>query len=173
MNPKLQQKLIQNQERRDFEELLHLLPLSLSKHIDRQLFAYSNSFFEKFPILPGDELADVKGERKKFFDRYIFHDFDAIEHVKEHLSDCPLELHFPLVCWFGRGPAIIFRQYLDLTLLVEVSKAFNLRVYASDINFNAGLIIDEYLGYLPADRATNSNELVYEVVFFRRTASTS
>ncbi len=162
----LETKLRENQERRERDQLLKVLPFSLTSKLESAEFIYSDEYFERFPVPPGQRFTESKFTSSSSFTSFIHQDFDDICHVKDYLRIKPETFEAPLFCWFGKGPAFIINEQIDLTMISEIENLSGFRIYIAERNFAKGFIFDHYLGYLPEDRSTNANEIVFEIVNF-------
>lgn len=166
MTAYLEIKLRENKERRERGQLLKVLPYSLTSKIEPEEFIYSYQYFERFPVPPGQNFADSKFTCSSNFTSYTYKDFDDICHVKDYLRNSSETFESPLFCWFGLGPAFIIHEQIDLKTIHEIDNLSDFRIYIAERNFGKGFIFDQYVGYLPNDRSTNTNEIVFEIVSF-------
>lgn len=162
----LQVKVLQNQDRRERDELLKTLPTSINSIIDPEQYIYSYQLCDEFRILPGQDFKDSKFIESENFNSYQHVDFDDINHIKNYLEKNVMRFSPPLYCWFGSGPIFIINDNFESNFLLDIEKLSNYRIYIMEMNKAKGLIFDQYLGYLNEPRRTNNNEDVFELVSF-------
>lgn len=162
----LETKLRENKERREREQILKVLPYSLASKLESAEFIYSYQYFEHYPVLPERRFADSHYTGPSNITSFIHQDFDDICHVKDYLRSRPETFAAPLFCWFGKGPAFIINEQIDLRMISEIENLSGFRIYIAERDFGKGFIFDHYLGYLSEERSTNANEIVFDVIIF-------
>lgn len=163
MRSRLEMKLQDNKERREREQLLKLLPITWSDKIEKAEVVSSFEFFSVFPVLPGEDFA-----RNQFLSTKIMvhSDFDDIAHIKGNLTNNMMILQPPILCWFGLGSAFRVNEPFELKWLGDISGLPYLRICLIEENQCKGIICDEHISYLSEERSTNTNEIVYDMVYF-------
>lgn len=166
----LKQKIAQNRERREREKLIQRFSSLLSFSLENKAYTLSQNYFDNLTVSPWLQFENGKLITKDKFQTYQYTDFDDIEQVQDFLNKTGPTLNTPLHVWFGNGPVFTLSS-AEVNELIEkfteiISKQGNAFFYVAEPDLKQGLLIDEYCGYLPSDRKTNDNEVIYEIVYF-------
>ncbi len=168
MSSQVKNKLQKNKERRQREDLLRELPGGVSKIIENADFQYSNDYFNNLPISPWPNFVDGKIQCASKFSTYIYSDYDDIVHVHQFLKESFITFMAPVFCWFGKGPVFSLDHQIDISVINEIENLSAFSIFLAEAELKRGFILDNYCGHLPNNRSTNSNEMVFEIVYFSK-----
>lgn len=154
----------ENQERREREALLNDLSVEWATKLESADFLYSFEFFSTFPIPSLDEPAKRKDYLSQRTTKHS--DFDDLAHAKAYLTQLNVTLKPPVLLWLGKGPVFRLLEPINTDELSALAFKPHFQAIIVEQGLAQGILLNEYLGYLTSERATNNRELIYDVVYF-------
>lgn len=153
---------IQNKERRNREEFLTMIDGDLQHLMRNAVFIYGNDIPESI----SNSFIDIQSGSN--LNNPIRLEFDDIELLLDELPQktetnksgyLSLGSIYPI---FKVNIDEVFDYIADLTLKINDFDRF----YLISDDVKNGLIITEYVGYLPKERQTNNREIIYSLIYW-------
>ncbi|WP_445362216.1 hypothetical protein ACJJIQ_13915 [Microbulbifer sp. ANSA003] len=168
----LTKKLETLSQRRKTKEAILELPADIRSSITLENIVYIDQIRESHELALFPKYGKETMEAPQGYSKYIYRDCDTLKDLVALINSEFVPFSKSILVQSTRNSAYwelpldcqqqFFEHYID----VLKNNFWGLLVFQSD--FAQGLVIDNYCGYLPEDRATNNDEVVYEYVFWQK-----